>query len=512
MSPLPENLPAWVAMLKKHHFWLLALAVPLVVLPFLFIANSHLLKQIGAKRGEIKAHLLALKRVESIPNHPNKDWTTDIEASTAAVKREMLNEWQRFWDRQQPVRIWPEILGPDFVEKAAALKPDAKLPLRLLEQYQDGVPKMVRQLPARMGAKEQMLGDDAKKPGAAVAASSAVVTWTSENQQSLYRSFDWEKSPSTAQVVLAQEELWAYGLLCDVIARINKEAAGAYNAPIPVVEEVFVGYKASEDKPGGVGSGRIMKPMNQGQLNAATAPTGGEEPGAMPLARLERPPHPRFGGGDPVPSRSSDGPRQPSAPDDALKNWVYVDFLGTPLMAADISSSLGAQMVHLMPFIMKVIIDQRSLDALLVDLATLAPVPIDVRQVRINAAGNAAIKPNAAAEPTATGGAPVRLYDIHVELRGTIALATPPNNKSLGVESSEKPDASPPSGGTGKPGRQPATPVNQAEPDATLPAVEPLPADTAPVESPPVPPQPEPNPPTAADHKSRSFLEGWVVA
>jgi hypothetical protein len=83
-------------------------------------------------------------------------------------------------------------------------------------------------------------------------------------------------------------------------------------------------------------------------------------------------------------------------------------------------------MVHLMPFVLRVVMDQRRLDALLADIAA-APIPIDVRQVRINA-------DSGAAGPAAAGSSGPRRrrpYDVTIELRGTVALATMPDEKVL---------------------------------------------------------------------------------
>jgi hypothetical protein len=80
-------------------------------------------------------------------------------------------------------------------------------------------------------------------------------------------------------------------------------------------------------------------------------------------------------------------------------------------------------MVHLMPFVLRLTIDERRLDALLVDLAQ-APIPIDVREVRIN--------PGSRPGPDAKAG---RGHDAVVELRGTVGLATPPSAAAVGLES-----------------------------------------------------------------------------
>jgi len=520
MIQIPDNIRPYVDIVVKHHFWMLMALVPLFVLPLVFLSRGRLAAEITAARGQIDSRLKALQSVSGIQPHPNEAWSSDIDKATKRIKRDTLAEWRLFWDSQKPLRVWPASLGPDFVQKATALKPGGKLSRPFLERYQNGVRAVVRTLPARMGAAEMMLQGGANQPGmpgqpgtpmpepglergrpGAAAGPAPLVQWSPEDQSRLYASFNWEKAPSTAQVVLAQEELWVYGLLCDSIARVNKSAAGAYNAPIPQVQQLAVGYPATEDNPGGaVGGGRIIVPLPAGQAGMA----GGEFAAApmpeMPMGEsgvpgglVPRPPHPRFGavaagpgGGMPMPGGEGGAPA--TSPDDALRNWIYVDFSGKPLMAADLATSLDAQLVHLVPFVIRAVVDERKLDALLVDLAT-SPVPIDVRQVRINA-GAGGSGPMAAAPqmgmPGAFGpeftGAPAgggsgRTHDIVVELRGTVGLATPPDEKVLGLE----PDA--------------AEEEQQPEAVAEPAAADEKPADPAPAAEQPAEPAPEAAPP-----------------
>jgi len=124
----------------------------------------------------------------------------------------------------------------------------------------------------------------------------------------------------------------------------------------------------------------------------------------------------------------------PADPEAMLRNWIYVDFAGRPLDAAQLATAVDSQMVHLMPFVLRVVIDQRQIDALLVSLAT-ATVPIDVRQVRINAPTSG--QATAPSMQSGGGGGPTgvgRFYDVTLELRGTVGLATPPNEITVGLE------------------------------------------------------------------------------
>jgi hypothetical protein len=413
-----------------------------------------------------------VRSVTGIQPHPNDAWSSEIDKATRRVKGETLAEWQRFWDSQQPLRVWPASLGRDFVQKVTTLKAGAKLPRPMLERYQNSVRAIVRTLPARMGADELMVDAAAGGPGQSKGPPpgmiepgmirrrpdvpekvAALVQWNPADQQRLYASFNWDRPPSTLQVVLAQEELWVYGVLADAIARVNKSAAGAYNAPVPIVEQLAVGYPAAEDKPGGAGGGRIIVPVAAGQANPMGEFTLPPDQSMMEGGAVGRPAHPRFVGGA-GPSFGPPGAPTPAeataSPDDLLRSWIYVDFAGKPLMAAELATSPDAQLVHLVPFVMRAVVDERKLDALLVDLAT-APVPIDVRQVRINvgASGPGGGMPamggfgpgggESGGQPAAAPGS--RPHDVTLELRGTVALAKQPDPAAIGLEAAPQEDA-----------------------------------------------------------------------
>jgi hypothetical protein len=125
-----------------------------------------------------------------------------------------------------------------------------------------------------------------------------------------------------------------------------------------------------------------------------------------------------------------------ASPDDALRNWVYADLEGKPLMAGDLAATPMSQVLRLMPFVLRLTIDQRGLDRLLIELAS-APVPIDTRQVRINVeqslGGDFGGMSRGRSQPGPTGGDRARLQDVSVELRGTMAIVMPPDPSLLKI-------------------------------------------------------------------------------
>lgn len=518
MPAIPEQFRPYVAALAKYHFWILAAIVPIVLVPLLFSGTSKIDREIQSRSQEIDNRVSALKSVQGIESHPNEGWTEVVEAQTKKIQEETISEWQRFWKDQEPLRVWPKRLGDDFIKAVSGLKPGGTLNRAFLQRYQNTVQELARDLPKRMGADDLMAegavpggvgiegGPGARGPfggefggprggpggefggprpgfGApATGGSTALVQWADADQKRVLDSFTFDTNAkrsgkdviSTTQVLLAQEDLWVYGLFCDVIKKLNENAPDRFEAPISSVSELAVGYPAAEDQPGGQGGGRIQMMSAPG---AAGGEFGGEGmpspemvggmgmPGEGGMAAAGRPLNPRFSGGGSMTMMGPGGPMggelggDPSAvapvasPDEQLKEWIYVDFSGKPLTAAELGTLPAAKMVHLVPFRLGVMMDQRKLDALLTELAT-NPVPIDVRQVRINPSqqsgggggrpgGGEFAAPSPSFPSTDAAGTNGRPYDVFVELRGTVGLAPVPDPKTISGG-----DAAPAGGGT----------------------------------------------------------------
>jgi hypothetical protein len=405
---VPEGVRPFLSGVVRYHFWILAAIVPLVLVPVLSTANSALRANIAAKRGQIEAKLGDLRGVTGEDPHPNENWSAAIDADAARIDAETAAEWRRLWHSQSGLRVWSPMLGEDFVEAAAELGPGDKFERPLLIRYQNMAPRLVRELPARMGVADASVNQPEPKV-AQVAAKIPALTWDAADQLRLFGSFAWTRIPSTTQIVMAQEELWVYGMFCDILAGFTKGATGGHDSPLTVVEKLAVGFPAIEAQPGGAGSQRLVvserEPETPGDEEPPPPPPP-PDPGADGASGIPR--HPRFA-----------GERQATATDDDYRSWVYVDFSGKGLTAEALAET--PPMFRLMPFVLQVVIDQRQLDPFLAKLATW-PIPIDVRQVRINAGGS-----RPAADPVA--GTQPRPYDVRVELRGTVGLATPPDSK-----------------------------------------------------------------------------------
>jgi hypothetical protein len=565
---LPENVRPVVLAIGKYHFWILAVLVPLLVVPMLLLANGDISQQIDDEQSNIQSKLSAVQSVRSTSPHPNQEWADEIEKQTLGIRQNTWLSWSNAYNSQKGVREWPKQLGDQFNRYIKQLEPDGELPLPLRELYLNTVPSIVRLLPLRMEADDLMesgggmggmggsegmgsggmggmsrmmsgsgmsgrrgsrgsgrFGSEGGEEGGVGFATGPrpKVDWSAADQARIYQSFVWDTPPSTTQILLAQEELWVYGVLCDAIKQANSRSTGHYNAAIPTVMELLIGYQAAEDQPGGEDTGRITvpgsgdNPMSSGMgggmgssMEMMSMSRGGMAgAGEQQGSGLARPPHPRFGASGGGENSSSmgmgmssmgmmggatggrqGGGRSSGSEDDALYNWIYVNFEGKPMTKSEIDSSPTAKMMRLMPFMLRIHISESKLDEFLVNLATQPPMPIDVRQVRINpnAAGGSSGEgmgmgmgmgsggmggPMRAGRNGGSGGSMGRMSssmggsegmatgsdsdsgrpnDLEVEIRGTVALVAEPVPEVVGLTQDEIPvtlDEFPSDGGSG---------------------------------------------------------------
>lgn len=409
---IPDNVRQALRLLAKYHFWILAAAVPAIAIPTLFAGTGVLATKIEVERRKIDTAAGQLQAVTATSPHPNSAWASQIDEQAAKLSGETAAEWQALWDGQQSLRVWPEELGPDFLRAVAERGPTGRLERPLLLRYQKLAPRLARGLPPRMGAPDEMT-EAATPPtrGGPSAAAKQGLVWNVADQRRVYQNFVWEKPPTTLLVMLAQEELWVYGTFCDLVKRFNADAgARGRELAIATVETLAIGYDAVEGRRDAGGQRIFVPAPDSGRDGMPPEPPPPLEPVLMdnPEDTVERPTNPRF-----IPGAKATS-------DEELRNWIYVGFDGVPLSAADVATKLDARMVHLMPFVLQITIDQREVDAFVAACASW-PVPLDVRQVRINPQAGGTAQLGGGGEPVSS-----RRLDLRLELHGTVGLATPP--------------------------------------------------------------------------------------
>jgi hypothetical protein len=314
------------------------------------------------------------------------------------------------------------------------------------------------------------------------------VDWSQSSQQDIQQTFDWTARPSTLLIKYAQEELWVYQALCNVIKTANEGSAARHDAVVQEIDVMDIAYAAVEDSPGGAGQNHVESIGTAAAVSPA-APVGVGAPGASANTR----PDPKMRGKSEGQSRalsfSQPGGGEAAAagnPDDQWKNYRYVNSDGTPKMAADVDANAGEY--NLMPFHLLLKMDSRYVDHLLVAFRN-SVLPFEVQQVRINPehAGNSGASyshfvPRGGPEgergpaagpggrgPGAVANSSAQQHDrtVTVEIRGVAYLIKPPDLAKLHIAPATETPAADTAATAGAPATAPATaPVPVAAPAA----------------------------------------------
>ena len=63
MVEIPDDIRGYLKQVQKYHFWLLALLLPLVLVPLAFTADAKLLNEINTRSSAVKAKVDSIDSV-----------------------------------------------------------------------------------------------------------------------------------------------------------------------------------------------------------------------------------------------------------------------------------------------------------------------------------------------------------------------------------------------------------------------------------------------------------------
>jgi hypothetical protein len=247
---------------------------------------------------------------------------------------------------------------------------------------------------------EQFLEDD-----------KSIVLWAPDNQQQILQThFGFvfsERTPSTLEVLYAQEDMWVLQNLMEIIKAANGNAAARHEAAIKQIDFVRIGRSAmgmagvvssasamsgaygesGMDMPGGGMGGRMSRSAMMSGMGA---------PGAMPGE----------GAGVPTPGAAVGSPDSAAGMQvgEAMGGMTvstdpaamrYVDGQYQPLDPAKLRGALTSKskedallaVAKRMPVRMRFRVDQRKMNKVLAECGN-SKLPVEVRQVRINRAAD----------------------------------------------------------------------------------------------------------------------------
>ncbi|MFP6753878.1 MAG: hypothetical protein VB855_19490, partial [Pirellulaceae bacterium] len=320
----------------KKIFWILT---PLITIASLFIwfrASGKLTSERKTNTSSIVSKFSGLDSIKSTnPVHPNEVSHEKMQGLIDGLKEDLKEAWELQYERQKGVLTWSDELGVDVVGNLSAKTPiewkvpypgqtssekqqfENKFKIRLVEApqryreiYKIYAKKQLPQLALKInadwlpgtgsndgeggdgedaaGGAEGAPGGEGKKPGN----SRSLVAWSAGSQKEILDRFSWtNRTPTTAEVMYAQEDLWVINQWMEVIARTNRGADARYNAAITEIVSIElpqqgrgIALAGQLQMPGGgfsgeSGDGNSGGGMMAGMMDAMGEGTPGGTPG-----------------------------------------------------------------------------------------------------------------------------------------------------------------------------------------------------------------------------------------
>lgn len=468
-----DKVKIYMAALIKYHFWVL-LGVALVVsLTCWAMATGTIAKQFQQRKQKLDGDSQKLRGIQNEADHPNEEVVKRVRAVTGSLSDKVFDAWAKLFTQQQKNNPWPVNLGEEFAKVMEQLAPDEEIPENYRQLYQTFILKDLARLRDEVGTLRRIepTGAAAKpsqapetEEGRKSAEYTGIVAWDDKDRNRIESSFVWPTVPTSVQVRLAQEDLWVYNALLQIVKNTNALATNAYNASIRQIDALAIGREAGTawGKFQGAAKPSGDAPSDSGQPQQAEGPVTGDDA----IARQ-------------------------------LKDNRYVDQNQRPLRASQPQPFAEFKM---MPVYMSLVVQQGSIPELLVHCAN-SNMPVEVKVLRIRPGAGSTASSSASRDSGrddsrgGKSGAAIsgvdersRLY-VPVEILGIIYIYNPPErSKVQGTEGQP---------GEGAPATETAeAPVAEAnKPEAETENPNPPAENPNPPAENPNPPAENPNPP-----------------
>jgi hypothetical protein len=413
-----EKFRAFLEQLKKYHFWVLCGLIVLISFVTWYLAIGERAKYYAARKSKIESAKKLVDDIARNNDHPSAESTRGVRDLTDGPLLKQVNgAANRLYREQRESNPLPTVFDDKAQQKGfedrfekiwAPMEDIEKLPPDALEEFYrqryrnhiDGVfPKWFEWIERRTEegggpvAIQGARGRGAWGQGNAAAGANkpmvGIVDWEDADKKiKQFRDRFSGSTPSTLDIMLAQEELWVYETLLKVIQHTNNVSPvkGEYKKPeshkvarIKQILAIDIGKDAIQD----------WKNCESALINLPTDSAGAAGQPAMQQAA------PQTSG------QQGRGSAMPGGPSSGVSPLAgrYIDEKGKPIAEQPWSPFLEFRM---MPINLKVVIEQDQIPRLLAECANSA-MRIDVRGVRILASdpGPVVVTPSDAP----TGGA-----------------------------------------------------------------------------------------------------------
>ncbi len=422
-----DKIKIYLAVLKKHHFWVLLGLVAIVSLVTWSMGTRQVQAKFEENQRRIKGVYTTLLGFQQ-GKVPNDKYIKALETEEQKIKRQVVKATDVAFKSQQKVLPWP-----DAVKAIESLHPTDEISPMLRDNYQNLVarPDLERIFEKIRLRKEKPGANPMGGAGRDVKEFTGIVDWKFEDRDRLMKRYTMNSRPSTIQVRVVQEDFWAFESLVDIVLTLNHDATDNGNAVIKRIEMLDLAQWATrhaQEAPGAELQGVELEKRDPSGFGASM---GGAEKALVPLPD----------------KASQSGEKTQQDPDLILLDGRYLDADNKPVGA---EAALGyfrregggagptpgtppfAEFKQ-MAVLVKILMDQRKLPELMAACAN-SPLPIEVRQVLMTFTDtdNKQVQ-----DPGAKGDR--NPFDAEIEIRGIVYIYNEPDEKRLGTGSAPNP-------------------------------------------------------------------------
>lgn len=250
-----DRLRPILAAIQKYQFWGLSVLVAVVSLVCWWLATSGLAGLYQKRKSQLDS---AFNSARIQPDHPNQKVIDEIKNQNEQLSKNVFSAWESLYSKQKEQNPFPAVLSEEFRKRFEELKPKDTLARPYLELYQNFIKQHLPSLRTKISARHPKDGQAAKKEAAGMGGMGGggvpggrgnqddadmvgVVDWSDTDYSKLVQRFEWQATPSTLDVVLAQEDLWVYEALLRAIANANEGAATPAEATVKRIDNLQLG-------------------------------------------------------------------------------------------------------------------------------------------------------------------------------------------------------------------------------------------------------------------------------